>query len=70
MKRRRRYPVGTAIVDCETGIAGRVVHLYEDPELRDEVVVVKFDLADYGVAVPIDTIRPAPVAQRRRGGKS
>jgi hypothetical protein len=46
---------------------GTVVYIYEDPRLAGEIIAVRFDVGDVPVAVPVDTIKPAP--QRRRGGK-
>jgi hypothetical protein len=65
-----KFQVGDRVADREEpALLGTVVHLYEDAELRDEVVVVKFDVGDHAVAVPIDTIEAAPISKRRRGGR-
>jgi hypothetical protein len=54
------------VEDTETGFPGTVRFLYESPELRDEIIVVRFDVGDDPVAVPIDSIRPQRSSQRRR----
>jgi hypothetical protein len=68
MTRKMRYPVGTRVEDRETKARGVVVHIFKDPELSD-TRVVRFGSARDGLAVPVDSIRRAPIAARRRGGK-
>jgi hypothetical protein len=68
MPTRRRYPIGTRVIDRETKEPGVVVHIFRDPMLAD-TRVVRFGAANDGLAVPVDSIRRAPIAQRSRGGK-
>ena len=70
--RKIRYPVGCQVQDRETHERGTVVHVFRDPMLAD-VRVVRFGSANDGLAVPVDSIRKyetAPIAAKRRGGKS
>jgi hypothetical protein len=64
--RKLKFSLGDRVADRETGVAGTVVYIYEDPKLAGEIIAVKFDLGDVPVAVPINTIRTAPIAQQRR----
>jgi hypothetical protein len=67
MTKRKPFQVGDRVADREEpALLGTVVHLYEDAEIRDEVIVVKFDVGDHAVAVPIDTIKAAPISEQRR----
>jgi hypothetical protein len=68
MNRKIRYPVGTHVEGRETKARGVVVHIFRDPMLAD-TRVVRFGSARDGLAVPVDSIRRAPIAARRRGGK-
>ena len=51
-----KLSLGCRVRDTETDVAGTVVHLYKDPKLADEIVVVKFDDCDRPVAFPIDDL--------------
>jgi hypothetical protein len=59
--RKLHFPVGTMVRDKKTGETGEVVYLYEDKNLRHEIVAVRFDgLDDAVLAVPIDTLEWLP----------
>ena len=45
-RRKLKFSVGDRVADRETGLLGTIVHLYEDREIRDEIVVVQFDVGD------------------------
>jgi hypothetical protein len=60
MKRKIRYPTGTRVIDRESKIGGRVIHVFADSVLSD-LRVVHFDGGDVPVTVPISTIRIAPI---------
>jgi hypothetical protein len=71
-RRKLKFPVNTRVEDRETKARGVVVHIFRDPMLAD-TRVVRWGAAANGLAVPISSIRKyktAPIAQRRRGGKS
>jgi hypothetical protein len=71
-RRKLKFPVNTRVVDIDTGARGVVVHVFRDPMLAD-TRVVRFGAANDGIAVPIESIRKyklAPIAARRRGGRS
>jgi hypothetical protein len=57
---KQKFVVGSRVQDRETGETGTVVHVYDDPLIRDEVVAVRFDGSDVPLAVPIDSIRELP----------
>jgi hypothetical protein len=63
MTARPRFHRGDLVEDTETGKPGTIVHVFDDPEIADEIIAVKFEGDRYPVAVPIDTLR------RCRGGK-
>jgi hypothetical protein len=72
MTRKPKFEVGDLVEDTETGQHGTIVHVYDDPEIRDDIIAVQFEGDDVPLAVPIDTIRQpktAPVDKRRKGGK-
>jgi hypothetical protein len=52
-----KFSVDDRVVDRETGQAGTIVYLYEDPRLAGEIIAVKFDTDNIPVAVPVDSIR-------------
>jgi hypothetical protein len=54
-----KFSVGDRVVDRETGQAGTIVYLYEDPRLAGEIIAVKFDTDNVPMAVPVDTLRKA-----------
>jgi hypothetical protein len=64
-RRKPCYRVGDRVEDTETGFPGTVRFLYESAELKDEIIVVRFDVGDDPVAVPIDTICPQRTTSRR-----
>jgi hypothetical protein len=54
-----KFVHGDKVVDIETGIEGRVVASFWDPEIADEIVVVRFNSDEFGVAFPINDLRHA-----------
>jgi hypothetical protein len=71
-RRKLKFPVGTRVIDRETNETGTVVHHFSDLTLSD-VLVVRWGRDRNGIAVPVSSIRryrTAPIAKRRRGGKS
>lgn len=52
----KKFLIGDRVADKESGEQGTVVHVYRDPALRDEVIVVRFGSSD-ALAVPLDTVR-------------
>jgi hypothetical protein len=53
-----KFRTGDHVIDIETGIEGRVIFQF-DPELSEEIVVVRFPGDEFGVAFPIDDLRHA-----------
>ena len=53
-----RYYRGQAVRDKETGALGKIVHVYDETEIRGILVAVMFDVGDYPVAVHVDDIIP------------
>jgi hypothetical protein len=52
----RNFLVGDHVKDTDTGECGVVVHVYEDPQIRAEIVAVRFGASSSAVAVPLDTL--------------
>jgi hypothetical protein len=48
---------GDRVEDRESAKPGRVVHVYREIDIRDDVVVVLFDDSVDALAVPIDSVR-------------
>jgi hypothetical protein len=70
--RKPKFPVNTRVEDRETKVRGVVVHVFKDPMLAD-TRVVRWGAAANGIAVPVSSIRryrTAPIAAKRRGGKT
>jgi hypothetical protein len=56
-----KFPVGTRVIDIDTGVEGTVVYCYDDdPRLHGSIIAVKFDYGSVPVAVPLDSIRRKP----------
>jgi hypothetical protein len=67
MTRKPQFRAGDLVEDTETGQHGTIVHVYDDPEIRDDIIAVQFEGDGVPLAVPIDTIRKyktAPIAKR------
>jgi hypothetical protein len=58
-----KFRIGDRVEDRESGKPGRVVHVYREIDLRDDVVVVLFDDSVDALAVPIDSVRKVVRAQ-------
>jgi hypothetical protein len=65
LPRHKKFAVGTRVQHHETKERGVVVHVFSDRTLAD-VVVVTWAGSDHGTAVPIETLRPYKIAERRR----
>jgi hypothetical protein len=53
----RKFKIGDRVQDPDSHRAGRVVYVYTEPELRDELVAAKFDDHDVPLAVHVDDVR-------------
>jgi hypothetical protein len=65
-----KFRIGDRVEDRESDKPGRVVHVYREIDLRDDVVVVLFDDSVDALAVPIDSIRKVVRGQSRATPKS
>jgi hypothetical protein len=52
------FRIGNRIVDKQSGEFGIVIYVYREPELKGEIVAVRFDGDEVPLAVPIDSVRP------------
>jgi hypothetical protein len=51
-----KFCIGDRVEDRESAKPGRVVHVYWEIDIRDDVVVVLFDDSVDALAVPIDSV--------------
>jgi len=58
--------LGTRVKDRETSKTGSVVHIYDDPKIRDEIVAVLFDDESVPLAVHVDDLARLPIKRRGR----
>jgi hypothetical protein len=52
-----RFEVGDVVQDRQDGTIGKVVYLYKEPEIRNEIIAVWFRDDAAPLAVPIDSIK-------------
>ena len=53
----KNFRMGDRVEDRESHETGTIVHVYRDPALRDEIIVVRFGSSSDALAVPTDTVK-------------
>jgi hypothetical protein len=64
-----KFRVGDRVLDRGTGRAGTVVHVYKEPEIRDQLVAVRFNGKLVPVAVHVNDLRKPRAGRRSLTGK-
>jgi hypothetical protein len=54
---KQRFKIGDRVEDPDSHRAGSVIHVYCEPELRNELVAVRFDDNDAPLAVHVEDVR-------------
>jgi hypothetical protein len=53
---KQRFKIGDRVEDPDSHRAGSIVHIYHEPEIRDELVAVRFDDHDTPLAVHVNDV--------------